>query len=370
MPPYNSVLDRLVDSNACFALYRTPGCPPTLLLQLEGKPKCLDAPADLNGKQGFVMAPFVVSGHHPIVLIRPDRTLIGEAALKEGLEPLLESLPSRRTQGRISPEDLPQDPKRVSNDYTEAFELFHKALMAGSCDKIVLSRTLQKALPDSFSVGTLFQTACERYPEAFVYVCHTEFTGTWLGISPEILLCGKGGHFQTVALAGTQKIRQKRVTWDAKNIREQGIVSDYLEKELRIHDLNATRSEPYSVQAGHLMHRRTDFHFELPDGDRLGDLLQALHPTPAVCGYPKEEAFRLIQAHEGYDRAYYSGFVGPLDPAADTNVFVNLRCAQLGTNSVMLYAGGGLMPDSERNAEWEETETKLQTLLSLMTYQP
>ena len=103
--------------------------------------------------------------------------------------------------------------------------------------------------------------------------------------------------------------------WDAKNIREQQVVTSYLEKQLRIKNLIGSISEPYTVRAGQLMHIKTDFRFKMPEQSRVGDLLDFLHPTPAVCGYPKTEACRLILAHEGYDRAYYSGFAGPLNNA-------------------------------------------------------
>jgi len=167
-------------------------------------------------------------------------------------------------------------------------------------------------------------------------------------------------------LAGTRRIKDSEAVWDAKNIREQQVVTSYLEKQLRIKNLIGTISEPYTVRAGQLMHIKTDFRFQMPEQDCVGDLLDFLHPTPAVCGYPKTEACRLILAHEGYDRSYYSGFAGPLNRDGKTDLYVNLRCASMTDEGLVLYAGGGLMPDSELKSEWEETEVKLQTLLSLI----
>jgi len=193
-----------------------------------------------------------------------------------------------------------------------------------------------------------------------------------------LLLSGEKDSWQTVALAGTRRIKdsesgwdaktdgKSKPDWDAKNIREQQVVTAYLEKQLRIKNLIGSISEPYTVRAGQLMHIKTDFRFQMPEQGRVGDLLDFLHPTPAVCGYPKTEACRLILAHEGYDRAYYSGFVGPLNKEGKTDLYVNLRCASMTAEGLVLYAGGGLMPDSELKSEWEETEVKLQTLLSLI----
>ena len=98
--------------------------------------------------------------------------------------------------------------------------------------------------------------------------------------------------------------------------------------------------------------------------EALGDILQALHPTPAVCGLPKEDAFRFILSHEGYDRSYYAGFFGRWEPEGKTALYVNLRCMQCGEGAekIRLYAGGGILPASVCEEEWMETERKLQTM--------
>jgi isochorismate synthase len=114
------------------------------------------------------------------------------------------------------------------------------------------------------------------------------------------------------------------------------------------------------------MHLKTVFNFQINDTNKLGDLLGSLHPTPAVCGFPKEEAYRLITENEGYDRSYYSGFSGPLYMTGGTHLFVNLRCMEIGPEELTFYAGGGLLASSKLETEWEETEEKLKTMLSLV----
>lgn len=378
-----SALDSLIASDRSFAVYRRPGHAPELIVQSEGLPETFEALAELNGRSGFVMAPFQCNESHPVVLIRPDlsfksRTLIFRylRSIQASTESFSE-LKSGSEGGRKDGSESGSEGGSNSN-YKAAFELFQKALHAGSCEKIVLSRTLQLPLPKDFSAGALFGTACEAYPDAFVYLMRTPLTGTWFGSTPEMLLCGENGNWQTVALAGTRRIKDSEANWDAqkdgknksdwdtKNIREQQVVTAYIEKQLRIKNLIGTISEPYTVRAGQLMHIKTDFRFQMSDQGCVGELLDFLHPTPAVCGYPKMEACRLILAHEGYDRAYYSGFAGPLNKDGKTDLYVNLRCANLTDKGLTLYAGGGLMPDSELKSEWEETEVKLQTLLSLI----
>lgn len=386
-----SALDVLTASDRSFAVYRIPGQSPVLQVQEVGLPESFDTLAELNGRSGFVMAPFQSNASHPVVLIRSDVSIHGKSQILR----YLKKWAIVATGASITANEAPITANGTSitaavasitaavSDYTVykgAFELFLKALHAGSCEKIVLSRTLQIALPSTFSAGALFGTACEAYPDAFVYLCHTPLTGTWFGSTPELLLSGENGSWQTVALAGTRRIKdsetdwvaktdgKNKADWDAKNIREQQVVTAYLEKQLRIKNLIGSISEPYTVRAGQLMHIKTDFRFEMPDQGCVGDLLDFLHPTPAVCGYPKSEACRLILAHEGYDRSYYSGFAGPLNQEGKTDLYVNLRCARMTDKGLVLYAGGGLMPDSELKSEWEETEVKLQTLLALIQH--
>ena len=372
MTNYFSALDSLTASDRSFAVYRRPGHEPELILQSEGVPESFETLMELNGRSGFVMAPFQCTKNHPVVIIRPDLILHGKQQIFNYLKnlPTAEKAIEADSAMKTASDSEVLDKNEGFSVYKAAFELFQKALHAGSCEKIVLSRTQQLPLPAAFSAGKLFGTACTAYPDAFVYLCHTPITSTWFGSTPELLLSGENGSWQTVALAGTRRIKDSNAEWDPKNIREQKVVTAYLEKQLRIKNLIGSISEPYTVRAGQLMHIKTDFSFQMPDQSCVGDLLDFLHPTPAVCGYPKTEGCRLILAHEGYDRAYYSGFAGPLSKEGATDLYVNLRCASLSEKGLVLYAGGGLMPDSELKSEWEETEVKLQTLLSLINNYP
>ena len=91
-----------------------------------------------------------------------------------------------------------------------------------------------------------------------------------------------------------------------------------------------------------------------------------LHPTPAVCGLPKEEAYRFIIDTENYDRSYYSGIIGWLAPEGDTTLYVNLRCMRIDKDTATLYAGGGILPTSEAESEWEETQHKMDTMRNIL----
>ena len=149
-------------------------------------------------------------------------------------------------------------------------------------------------------------------------------------------------------------------------IQEQRYVATYITHQLEQFTHDFSEEGPRTARAGHLAHLRSDFHFTLPDNTSVGALLQALHPTPAVCGLPKQSSFRFILQHEHHDRSYYSGFMGPLFLNGQTNLFVTLRCMQLFANGYRLYAGGGLLKDSVEELEWQETETKLDTMRRIL----
>ena len=173
-------------------------------------------------------------------------------------------------------------------------------------------------------------------------------------------------------MAGTQPLQDGKLPqiWDEKNRKEQAYVASYIRRQLLSLGIHSTENGPYPAYAGALSHLKTDFQFSLKDNKGLGDLLKVLHPTPAVCGLPKEEAYRFILQNEGYDRRYYSGFIGWLDPDGKTDLYVNLRCMHIENGQLSFYAGGGLLASSELNDEWLETEKKLQTIKRLIATPP
>lgn len=240
--------------------------------------------------------------------------------------------------------------------------------------KIVLSRAMEAPLPLNFKPLTTFEALCNRYPQAFISLVSIPTIGTWIGASPETLLSMGQDSLCTVALAGTQarhpEVALTDVQWGAKEIEEQALVSDYIRHFFQQQHL-ASFSEvgPRTVSAGNVVHLQTKFEVLL-DEPRLSHLanqvLYRLHPTSAVCGTPKQEALAFILEKEGYDRAFYSGFLGPVHLDRQSNLFVNLRCMQLKRDRALLYVGGGITKDSVPKAEWLETVLKSKTLLDVL----
>ncbi|MDX1524205.1 MAG: chorismate-binding protein, partial [Anaerolineae bacterium] len=220
--------------------------------------------------------------------------------------------------------------------------------------KIVTSRATETPLPDRFDPVATFKVLGDNYPHAFVSLVSIPTVGTWIGVSPELLLSVTRNEARTVALAGTQPRPENLpvgdVRWGAKEIEEQALVSDYVRDFFQAQGFaNFIQDGPHTVTAGQIVHLQTEFKLRLNEpalSDLANHVLHTLHPTSAVCGMPKQEALAFILEHENYDRAFYSGFLGPIYLQGQSDLFVNLRCMQLKQETAILYVGGGITKDS------------------------
>ena len=343
--------------SSAFALYRLPHT--DSFIRVEGDVQEVHSCEQLNGQTGFVVAPFEAKPELPILLISPHTVssyTVAEAA-------------SDVASGAPTSSDAPVPIADVSPDYHIDFANFHAQLELGIFQKIVLARCVDEPAAVGVSAEDLFMRACQLYPRMFIALVHTPKSGTWLTATPEILLEGKGSQWRTIALAGTMKLEGEQLkgegeslTWSIKNIKEQRLVATYIAECLERYADDFREEGPRTVRAANLVHLCSEFSFTLPSNDSIGNLLQTLHPTPAVCGLPKREAFRFIVGNEHTPRRYYSGFMGMLDPRGETHLYVSLRCMNIDSGFYHLYAGGGLLQDSTEQQEWQETEAKLETM--------
>ena len=361
----HQLIDQLTQSRLSFALYRLPWTDECyLILQQSEEVEQLQDITELNGKQGFILSTFQQTEEHPIVFIRPDVTAYDWEEITQAVASL-EKIDTIRQSS--TPVSTLNEQERYDRYYA-AFRRFMEPLKEKKFKKLVLSRPAFCPIGESFSPLETFVKACNDYPRMMIYLCHTPVTGTWLGSTPEIILSGSYQSWKTVALAGTLPIVDgvEPTEWSDKNKEEQAIVAEYIREIIKKHGAKMTEKGPYTARAGQLLHLKTDFLFQLKETGFLGNLLKELHPTPAICGLPKEEAYQFILANEGYDRRYYSGMVGWLDPKGQTDLYVNLRCMEIRSTEVKLYAGGGILPSSEVRSEWEETTQKMKTMKNIL----
>ena len=358
----HKLIDSMTCSNTSFAIYRLPWTDiPLLVMQDGGEPQTFSSLKELNGQKGFVISPFSFTSNHPGVIIRPDITSSGWEEISEKIS----SITISDTEQECTSTAIDIKPEtELKERYMEVFANFISPLKSKKIGKLVLSRNASYKLDESFSPLEAFVTACNSYPRMMISLSHTPVSGTWIGSTPEIILSGEGDTWNTVALAGTMPMQGEVMPteWHKKEKDEQAFVSEYISKVIKKFSSKIAVKGPYTARAGQLVHLRTDFQFGLKKTSELGNLLDALHPTPAVCGMPKDKAYDFIIENEGYDRKYYSGIIGWLNPEGHTTLYVNLRCLNIDGNYATLYAGGGILPSSDANSEWEETQHKMKTI--------
>jgi isochorismate synthase len=333
---------------------------------------------------GFVFHPFS-SSKHPIKFLFEDIHLMVE---KGGKFPeIIHSSISEDEIVRLFKAGLPTEKKKevgTKNSLHENFEkdnflnLIRKTINEierNKFQKAVISRKKVVTLPDQFDPVILFDALCDRYINAFIHLTYIPGCGTWTGATPETLInIDKQNQFQTVALAATQSFNKSTdlgdTTWSQKDIEEQAMVSRYIIncfKKIRLREFEEIG--PRTYLSGNLVHLKTNYRvdMDLVAFPELGSvMLDLLHPTSAVCGMPKEETQIFIEENEGFDREYFSGFLGPVNVLGETNIFVNLRCAKLDLKHASLFAGAGIIANSVPEKEWKETELKMDTLLSVI----
>lgn len=238
--------------------------------------------------------------------------------------------------------------------------------------KVVLSRQIKYEYPN-LDLLKSFIKSVEIYPNAFNYLFFHPKIGSWLGATPEQLVKIQDKNYETVSLAGTQVFHDGIIQWENKERVEQEIVTDYIKNSVLHLSNNVQIQEPFSVQAGHLAHIKTIIKGVLKPNVNSMELIRVLHPTPAVCGFPKNEAMKFILENEGYDRGFYTGFLGELqhdfekDLPKYSDLFVNLRCLKFSESQVNLFVGCGITKASQPEKEYLETQHKLQIMQKILT---
>ncbi|SDR82930.1 isochorismate synthase [Polaribacter sp. KT25b] len=239
-----------------------------------------------------------------------------------------------------------------------------KEIKKNDFKKVVISRTEEVEISD-FNLLEIYQKLLQNYSNAFAYVWFHPKVGLWLGATPETLLNIENSVFTTMSLAGTQVYENtENVVWKNKELEEQQLVTDFIKNQLTDISSNLKIDKTETVKAGSLLHLKTKVTGVLNEKSNLKTLVRALHPTPAVCGLPREKAKKFILENEYYKRSFYTGFLGELNIENSTvniqnsSLFVNLRCMNINKNKASLFIGGGITKDSNATKEWEETVSK------------
>lgn len=372
-----SLVGQTLAEGGAFSLWRMPRSEEKVLFICNSGTTELDEVNLEESESGFVFAPFqpdqkkiflkadLVYKFKAGKLVAAPDSYQNKSIKSEGVD-----LPEKKIKYYTSK----QHHQKTSN-YKQLVQRGIQQIEAGALEKIVPSRFKETPLTESFDLTQAFDTLCTKHPNAMVSLISAPATGTWLGATPELLVSiDSNSKFKTHALAGTlpysPDMDLKSVAWTQKEIEEQALVCRYIIncfKKIRLREY--LEQGPKTVVAGNVMHLKTDYEVDTKEVDfpQLGSvMLKLLHPTSAVCGMPLEASIQFLKEHEGYDREFYSGYLGPVNYQNESSIFVNLRCMQLLEDKARLYAGAGVTIDSIPEKELEETEIKMKNMLGVL----
>jgi salicylate biosynthesis isochorismate synthase len=248
-------------------------------------------------------------------------------------------------------------------------------IRAGALEKVVLARELEAHAPRAHDPAAIMGVLRQEFPSCYVLAVGRG-EATFLAASPELLVRREGQRASTVALAGSigrsadpavDDHLGERLLRSDKDREENAIVARAIARVLQPHSVwVAAAPEPAVIKVANIQHLATPIRAQLASPRDALELAGLLHPTPAVGGDPRERAVELIPALEGFDRGWYAGGVGWTDSTGDGEFCVSLRCALLRGPMARLYAGCGIVRDSEPASELAETEIKFGALLPLL----
>ncbi len=249
-------------------------------------------------------------------------------------------------------------------------------IKAGRLQKVVLSRDLYASAAGLIDERLLLDRLAARYPDCYTFSC-----GGLVGATPELLIKRQGGQISSLVLAGTaprgddpahDAALGAGLLASAKDTEEHGYAAAGVRQSLApLCDQLTVAPRPALLRLANVQHLATAISGRLAVG---GDgtipsvlaLADALHPTAAVCGTPAETAMELIRELEGMDRGRYAGPVGWVDSTGNGEWCIALRCAEVDGKRARLFAGGGIVADSDPAAELAEAQAKFRPMQSAL----
>lgn len=353
---------------------------------LSFQPTAIEVPLSLKDKKGFLFASFTAERSNNASFIEHEAELVSD---DNGIRFIWNDSVDRSKRrafcstfntrlGQLAKtfhvSNCTASSSGKKNDFINMTCKALSAIGDGLFEKVVLATNRLVEIDSLFSCGATLSALKTLYPDTLVTLMSTSEHGTWLGASPEILLdIDNNMQARTVALAGTRQVNENGSMgdWEEKEYVEHRIVSRYL------HDLvRKLKIDQYSLgnitsfRVGNLVHLKEELRW--PAGMFVAadviDVMQKLHPTPAVCGQPKDIARDFIIENEKFARDFYAGFLGPVNYETKLSAYVNIRCMRLSDCKAELFAGAGITHDSSPEHEWQEVQAKLKAIENALCY--
>ena len=303
-----------------------------------------------------------------VVVLPPGRTW-------EPVAKVLRDLRDAGPAGTGRTTDLSIESRPAPTDWEQNVASAVTSIGAGSVDKVVMARSVLVTSDVSYRPFDLVARLRAAYPACFVYGWQ-EGGSVFVGASPELLVEQRSGQVRSHPLAGSaprggseeeDRAFGELLMSSGKDRREHRFVVEDIADRLR----PITRSlhvdaVPSLRKTTHVQHLSTEVRGELAEPTPVLELADLLHPTPAVGGSPRLEADLFLAKEELIDRGWYAGGVGWATGDGDGEVAIALRCALIHGQTAWLYAGAGIVADSDPGMELEETRLKFRTMMSLL----
>lgn len=305
-------------------------------------------------------------------LVEPSEADVRREALEGRVRELAEELaspdsppPSSDGRGRFAPTER--------EAWNRAIRSILDAIDGGRLTKAVLARTLDVALAHGVGAVELTETLFARNPGTHLFLFEPSAGRALLGAAPEALATVRGGVFHATAVAGSvgvgsaaaeREVLAAHLLSSAKDRAEHRLVVEDMVDRLGAvaTDIRAS-SEPHVLTLARIQHLETEVRARVPADRHVLDMVAALHPTPAVCGVPREAALELLRAQEPFERGWYAGPVGWFTLEGDGHFVPALRTAVGTGDEWRLFAGAGIVRGSSADGEWDETSIKFQPVL-------
>lgn len=242
-------------------------------------------------------------------------------------------------------------------------------------EKIVLARELRIKLKERVNVGILIDKLMQTQQQSYIFA-YEQGDDCFIGASPERLVQIQGQALLSTCLAGTAprgkddiedtKIANELLN-DTKNRQEHDHVVKMIRSSIEPFCFNINiPNEPVILTLRNLQHLYTPVTATLNNGVTVFNLIEVLHPTPALGGVPRDKALKFIREEEQFDRGWYGAPIGWIDYQGNSEFAVAIRSGLVQGDEVSLFAGCGVMGDSDPETEYEETAVKFLPMLTIL----
>ncbi|MFB6254097.1 MAG: isochorismate synthase MenF [Halobacteriaceae archaeon] len=303
-------------------------------------------------------------------------TIVGERSSSLSVETAIDSIQSesRNTQSSFAVENIHHNPSK--SVWTDQVSDIISRIDKEGLQKTVLAQSISADLSGTFSLSWTMDKLLQRYPDCYHFAIRQENSGVFFGATPERLVSVSDTEATTDALAGTRGRGSNESEDDAlaeelrtstKEKHEHDLVVQSITDKLTQFSSDIITSPKQIRKLQDMQHLYTPITATISSDTHILSLVKALHPTPAVGGLPPKKALETIRTIETFDRGWYAAPIGWFNQDGDGTFAVGIRSALTNSSTIRLFAGNGIVNDSDPTEEWDEIQLKYKPILNTLT---